>query len=385
MLYLSGIFLAFFLSFVLLTKRPKSPGDYILLAWMLVTGIHLLGFYLRFSDIFLWFPGFTVLSMSLPLFQGPFLYLYTRQQTSRRAFEPHRLLHFLPVLFSMLLFFNFHLLPYEQQVEVIRKRGEGFETAIAVNLYLVYLSGIFYAGLSYYRLQQYRKRIVEAFSNTEKINFNWLRYLILWMAAIWVVILFIREDRMIFASAALFVLWIGYFGIKQVRVFSQDPSDPDGIAADPDSEPTNGNADLNQPPGDSGLPIKYLRSSLGIDEARSIHLRLVEILEQDKPYLDPELSLGTLSKKLQVHPNLLSQVINSVENKSFYDLINERRVREFIRRLSRPENRQYTLLSLAFDCGFNSKASFNRNFKKYTGIAPSEYFQQLQTGPKAQA
>ena len=99
-------------------------------------------------------------------------------------------------------------------------------------------------------------------------------------------------------------------------------------------------------------------------------------MDKEKPFTNPDLTLNELAKCLEVHPNYLSQVINSLEQKSFYDLINERRVEEFIKLTEEPQTQQYTLLSIAYDCGFNSKASFNRNFKKYTGLTPSEYLKQ---------
>ena len=89
------------------------------------------------------------------------------------------------------------------------------------------------------------------------------------------------------------------------------------------------------------------------------------------------MTLSDLAKLLGVHPNNLSQVINSQTNKSFYDLINERRIQEFISRVQLLENKQFTLVALAFDCGFNSKASFNRNFKNFTAKTPSEYLKSL--------
>lgn len=90
------------------------------------------------------------------------------------------------------------------------------------------------------------------------------------------------------------------------------------------------------------------------------------------------MTLGDLAKLLGVHPNHLSQVINSQTKKSFYDLINERRIQEFILRAKLSGNKQYKLVGLAFDCGFNSKASFNRNFKKNTGKTPSDYLNSLE-------
>ncbi len=96
-------------------------------------------------------------------------------------------------------------------------------------------------------------------------------------------------------------------------------------------------------------------------------------MENEKLFKNSELTLTQLSQTLNVHPNTLSQVINSVEQKNFYDYINFQRVEEFKKAMALPENQKFTLLSLAFECGFNSKTAFNRNFRKVTGVSPSEY------------
>jgi AraC-like DNA-binding protein len=62
---------------------------------------------------------------------------------------------------------------------------------------------------------------------------------------------------------------------------------------------------------------------------------------------------------------------------NFYDFVNRYRLEEFKKLASDPKNRQFTMLALAFDCGFNSKSSFNRYFKKATGQTPSQYFTAL--------
>ncbi len=122
---------------------------------------------------------------------------------------------------------------------------------------------------------------------------------------------------------------------------------------------------------------KYQKSGLSEEDAGRIHQALRQLLDTQKPFTDPDLTLTDLARLLSVHPNVLSQVINSKENKTFYDLVNERRIEEFIQRMSQPLRHQYTLMAIAYDCGFNSKASFNRNFKKYTGLTPTEYLGQL--------
>jgi YesN/AraC family two-component response regulator len=121
--------------------------------------------------------------------------------------------------------------------------------------------------------------------------------------------------------------------------------------------------------------IKYEKSGLDEEKADKIYQQLVGCMHTQKLFTDSELTLGVLAKNLEIHPNHLSQVVNSYEGKNFYDYINSQRVEEFKKLAPQPANRNYTLLSLAYECGFNSKTSFNRNFKKATGVSPSEWLQ----------
>lgn len=382
MLYLSAIILSFFLAFVLITKNNKSQGDYILAAWLGIIGFHLLSFYIFFTNRYIDYPNIAALGMSLPLSHGPFLYLYTTRQTSATPFNKKQLLHFLPLLLSYLLFAKFYFLPVEQKIEVFKQKGQGYETQSFINISAIYLSGIVYIVLSLVRLLKYRKNIVHQFSNTEKINFNWLLYLILWMVVIWVVVLFVQGDKFIFGSVAFFVLWLGYFGIKQVQVFSQktpplliEPSETVNTNPVENSSGNAENATENNSVSSTGNSdgSKYQKSTLSEQEATLIHERLKQLMVEEKPFKNPDLTLNELAKSLEVHPNSLSQVINSKERKNFYELINEWRVEEFRNLVTQSSNQQYTLLAISFDCGFNSKASFNRNFKKYTGLTPRDY------------
>ena len=97
----------------------------------------------------------------------------------------------------------------------------------------------------------------------------------------------------------------------------------------------------------------------------------------EKMYTKNDLLINDLASILMVHPNHLSQIINELEGKNFYEFVNHYRIHEFKRLISSPKNHQFTLLSLAFECGFNSKSSFNRYFKKSTGQTPSQYFTQV--------
>lgn len=96
-------------------------------------------------------------------------------------------------------------------------------------------------------------------------------------------------------------------------------------------------------------------------------------LLRHKPYSNPNLTINELASKLKMQPYLLSKVINEGFDKNFFDFINYYRVEELKKRLEDPRFKHYTLLSQAFEVGFNSKTAFNRAFKKITQQTPSEY------------
>ena len=90
-------------------------------------------------------------------------------------------------------------------------------------------------------------------------------------------------------------------------------------------------------------------------------------------YLDAELSLNSLAKELGISIHELSRIINTGMRKNFNDFVNEFRIREVARRMKDPAYDQITLLGIAYDCGFNSKTTFNRAFKQIIGKSPVEY------------
>lgn len=105
---------------------------------------------------------------------------------------------------------------------------------------------------------------------------------------------------------------------------------------------------------------------------------LLDYVEKNKPYLNPELSLRTLAKQLKISPNQLSWLLNEKIGKNFNAFINHYRVETFMSLVKNPKNATYTLLGLAFESGFNSKTVFNTYFKKETGLTPKQFIQQLQ-------
>lgn len=366
-LFLTGIILSAFHSFVLFSKSEKQSSDYILALWFCFSGITLFSYYLVYSDQHLIYPSVTALGFAFPLLIGPLLLLYTKYQTSENVFKKYDLLHLLPFLIVFFLFIDFYFLSFQTRAEIMQNGGKGYEIQGLIKLLTIYISGLVYIPWSLLKLLAYKKNLNNQFSNTERINFNWLFYFIIGMAIVWIIILFVQDDRFIFGAVSLFIIWMSYFGTKQVKIFGANELRSED---EPHSEIFDENhLDVETP--------KYSKSNLNEKSILEIHAALIKVLNEKKPYLNPELTLTDLAVLLEINPNKLSQVINSQCEKSFYDLINERRIQEFIFRLKQKESKQYTLVALAFDCGFNSKASFNRNFKNYTQTTPSEFSKKL--------
>ena len=101
--------------------------------------------------------------------------------------------------------------------------------------------------------------------------------------------------------------------------------------------------------------------------------KLQHLFETEKPYLNPDLTLRTLANQLGIHANQLSWLLNDGLEKNFNTFINHYRVEEFKASAHLPENSHLTIMSIAYDCGFNSKTVFNTYFKKETGLTPKEF------------
>ncbi len=371
MIYTFGIAITFFLSFILSTKKEKSNADKILAIWLGVVGVHLTLYYLIFSKLYLEFPYLLGLEIPMPLLHGPFIFLYTTALTQQKATDGKRLLHFIPYLIGLLAMVPFLILSSTEKIAVYFHEGDAYETLLIVFFLSIILSGFTYSFLSLRAVIRHHRSILEIYSYTERVSLKWLYFLIFGLSIIWIAVIF-ADDQYIFAAVVLYVLLIGYYGIKQVGIFTNQSID----IATGQSEPK----DTENKPTPSEK-VKYEKSELTALQLETIHENLAQVMRAEKLYQTPELTLSDVAIKLSVHPNTLSQVINRMEQKNFFDYINGLRVEEFKKRITQAENQQFKMLSVAYDCGFNSKTSFNRNFKKAVGISPTEYLEKDMARP----
>ncbi|WP_320053511.1 AraC family transcriptional regulator [uncultured Acetobacteroides sp.] len=106
-----------------------------------------------------------------------------------------------------------------------------------------------------------------------------------------------------------------------------------------------------------------------------------QLMKEQQLYQEPELTLSMVSERLKVPSAIVSQAVKIFSNQTFPSYINTYRVNMVIEKMNSPRFKTYTLLSLALESGFNSKASFNRIFKQQKGVTPSEYAAQLGLSP----
>lgn len=127
--------------------------------------------------------------------------------------------------------------------------------------------------------------------------------------------------------------------------------------------PARAGAAPTRPPGQAGPPPA---------ELGPWRPRLLALMAEQRPWLEPELTLAELAQRLGTHASLLSRVINAGCGQNFNDFVNSYRVAEARRLLADPRFAHYSLVGVALASGFNSKSTFNRVFKKLTAQVPGE-------------
>jgi AraC-like DNA-binding protein len=226
------------------------------------------------------------------------------------------------------------------------------------------------ANLSYGQNLQYLKAVL----------FIQIACLIVWLLAILItalskafggdmVGLISLSFETVWMAFSLITFFLGYFAIHEPDIFRLPPI----------KEPTNqlktAKAESIPAPGaEAENALNESIDSLKLAEEKQL---IVGYMERYKPYTNPKLTLVDLAHKLKIPPHALSRIINVGFGKNFFDFINSYRIEEFKRRVEDIQYKNHTLLSIAFDVGFNSKTAFNRSFKKITNQTPSNYYQNV--------
>ena len=121
-----------------------------------------------------------------------------------------------------------------------------------------------------------------------------------------------------------------------------------------------------------GVSVEVMKERPNDDLADFVQ-RLTEYMKNDKPFLNPRLTLDDLAEGMHINLSTLSWVLHEGVGQNFYDYINRYRIDAFLTRIKQEKYKHYTFLAVAFESGFNSKTTFNRVFKKHMDKTPREY------------
>ncbi len=367
-IFIIGIFISLFYALLLSTKKSVTIADRILAVWMVVIALHLSNYYVYSKGYWEIYPHLIGITVPLPLLYGPLLYLYIHYSLNdETSLIRENFVHLLPAILAFLYMSRFYFFYSAEEKRLVDSGQlndfEIFSTILVIG-YLV--SGIGYSIFSFRLLNRYQKLIKNNFSNTEGIELSWLRSFILAVGGIFLITVVVltlqylvdftipfNPDMIFYACIVIAILAMGYYGIRHQHIFV------DTIVVE----------------SEDSSQSSYETSSLKRDEAEKIHSTLLNYMQEKKPYLEPKLTLHSLSKQLDISPNHLSQIINQYEQQNFNDFINRHRIEEFVARASK--DKHLSFLALALDSGFNSKSTFNTVFKKHKGMTPSEFLTSL--------
>jgi len=366
-----GIIQSLFGSLIIFSFRKRHLANKVLTLWLFTIAAIMFEALLKEHHIGQF--NNTLQSGSVVFIFGPLLYLYTRnlmvenpaiKKTDAIHFIPFTLFAFLSILFNReTISLNTYWFSHDRffWLRMI------FSLSVLVSL-LTYTFWVFKLIKNHYI------NLKNHFSYTsEKINLLWPALLATFFTLGYISTLSAiiyqtkkgadsNQPLLVYYSVlTLFSYGIGLFGYRQPLLFgkqivfeSSDYTEPKEV---PETIPTQ----------------KYEKSGLKPAEAEKFIFRILGFMESDKPYQKGDLTIQDLSDKLNIPKHYITQILNEKMGKNFYTFINEYRVTEFKIRLNNPQYKNYTILGIAYDCGFNSKSSFNAIFKQFTGKTPSQY------------
>lgn len=203
------------------------------------------------------------------------------------------------------------------------------------------------------KLKAYQAKLKNRTVILTNVSVEWVKNSILALLALcvlWIVgqleFLFYGENVLSFHPTwilmGLLVFWLGYFIILRRDIFEV---------------PTAKETTLT--------PLS--------DKTEAHFKRVIQLIEREKLYRNPALSMDLLAKKSNLSNGYLSQIINQKEGKNFYDFINTYRVEEVKAHLKDSNYDHYSILGIGLEAGFQSKSTFNAVFKKMTGMTPTQF------------
>lgn len=314
---------------------------------------------------------------------GPLLYLYILLATRKNKKEFHSFIYaVLPVYCIPLVLYTYQYMAFSFHnstgINILSDPKEHilgtdiFSFSPVVIALFIVNTGI-YLVLSLKEVKNFSEEIKSVYSNIQKVTYIWINIMLyIWIGLILLFILFsllrifnifrITDAYTIIRfTIAIVIFLIGYFNLRHPLFFDYSLED---------QNPPNNHTQSNQ---DSLNQKKNSGDILEQSDNSQKKQKIVYHMENEKPYLNSDLTINELSQQLGMHYKTLSRIINNEFHCSFYDFINKYRINEVKQKLGDFQMSTSPIINIAYECGFNSKSSFNTLFKKFTGCTPSDY------------
>ncbi len=245
---------------------------------------------------------------------------------------------------------------------------EDIENNVGLIFYsILYIQMYIYLYLSYQQLKKHKQIFFENYSNTNTKRYTYLSNLIYGVGILFLLSFINILTRfalklesfsffpyIVISMILFFFCWLIYNGLRSPGLFIDEVN--------------------AQPPVKKLVKNSGFSNKAGFDPQVKEQLgQIKKFMETDEPFMDASLTLHTLAKKTNIPSRELSILINHHLNKHFFDFVNEYRIEKAMELLTSPDRREFTVLEILYEVGFNSKSSFNTAFKKHTGFTPTEY------------
>lgn len=359
-------------------------SDYLLILINIILGLYLLSDVLVNRNLS---SGTIIFQNVLPLLLFPVFNFFIYQFTHSDKRKPLQLyLYFLPslVLLGLSLIDHYVYDNYSSQglLKAHFNHPGFFYQLIFKTSQVVFIVGLF---ILIRNLRSFKVEIRNRFSEIEKINVQWLRqFTWIYLGTSIITLLLFTGQNLQWLPLKVNSVYAIVFGILTVAIFYMNYQGIHHLTLKEIKRPEfeSGSKDLSA--GRNGeMPL--LKPEVRENSASKENLEKVDLefeqelltrIETDSLYLNPELRLDDLADILGKNKHEVSRIINAREGRTFYDVINTYRVQHLQNLMNKPKNWEYTILALALESGFNSKASLNRIFKKVSGLTPSAYLQE---------
>lgn len=373
-----GAFTAALLFFV---KENRKANIYLALLVLICVGSLFHNFLLD-AGIYTQIPGLYFLPVILSLGIGPLLYLYVNRLIGLKAVKGWSVFfHLLPVITQFVFFLISFLQNSDRKYEIYSQLYKPFVSPLQ-NV-AVYISVSIYVYLSFKEINFYKKQLNYFYSNSNHIALQWLRsllYIFIFYYLLSIFFILISYSFQIsenyFPSDVIrcvIIFIIAFFALRQNSLINIRENIR---SVQNEEKELSATINIEEAPAIEATKTENTANTEATPKTREINPeilnRIISVVGEEKLFLNEELTIADLAGKIGYSTKTISNTINNGLNKSFSLFINEYRVNLFKERRASGQFNHLSIMGLAYDCGFNSKSTFNRIYKEITGSSPKE-------------